>query len=108
MSREDFYNRTHEAKKMVDMINKKTPNNKIIIVAGRTGIGKSAFVDKVLSNELHDHMSIRVNICKASTDTIENLYYINAFYRTLSNLANKKMFDNIHSPLQQGISNLKN
>ena len=93
---------------MVDMINKKTPNNKIIIVAGRTGIGKSAFVDKVLSNELHDHMSIRVNICKASTDTIENLYYINAFYRTLSNLANKKMFDNIHSPLQQGISNLKN
>lgn len=108
LSREDFYNRTHEAKKMVDMVNEKTPNNKIIIIAGRTGIGKSAFVDKVLSNELHDHMSIRVNICKASADTIENLYYINALYRTLSNLANKKIFDNIHSPLQQGISNLKN
>ncbi len=90
------------------MVNEKTQNNKIIIIAGRTGIGKSAFINKVLSNELRDHISIRVNICKASADTIENLYYINAFYRTLSILANKKMFDNIHSPLQRGISNLKN
>lgn len=106
--REVFFNRTLETKKIVDMVNESTPNNKIIIIAGRSGIGKSAFVDKVLSNELRNHMSIRVNICKTSVDTIENLYYINSFYRSLSNLANKKMFDNIHSPFQQGISSIKN
>ncbi len=108
MSKEAFYNRTHEAKRMVEMVNNHSPNNKIIIIAGRTGIGKSAFVDKVLSDELREYMSIRVNICKASDDTIDNLYYFNALYRTIVNLANKKPFDKIHSPLQQGISSIKN
>lgn len=108
MSREAFYNRTHEAKRMVEMVNGHSSNNKIIIVAGRTGIGKSAFVDKVLSDELRDHMSIRVNICKASDDTIDNLYYINALYRTIVNLANQNPFDKIYGPLQQGISSIKN
>lgn len=108
MSKEVFYNRTSETDKMVYMVNEQTLNNKIILIAGRTGIGKSAFVDKVLSDELRDHMSFRVNICKASADTIENLYYINAFYRELAHLANEKMFDNIRSPLQQGAMNLKN
>lgn len=104
MSKEAFYNRTLEAKRMVEMINGHLPNNKIIIIAGRTGIGKSSFIDKVLSDELRDLISIRVNICKASDDTIDNLYYINALYRAIVNLANQKPFYKIHSPLQQGIS----
>ena len=108
MSIEVFYNRTHEAESIVGMVNCSSPNNKIIIIAGRTGIGKSAFVNKVLSDELRDRMSIRVNICKASNDTIDNLHYINALYRTIADLANQKLFDNVHSPLQHGISSLKN
>lgn len=93
---------------MVEMVDDHSQNNKIIIIAGRTGIGKSAFVDKVLSDELRSHMSIRVNICKASDDTIDNLYYINALYRAIVNLANQKLFDTVHGPLQQGISSIKN
>lgn len=108
MNRECFYNRIEETKKIVDIINQKSSNNKIIIISGNTGIGKSAFVDKVLSNELDGCSSIRVNICKASADTIENLYYLNSFYRAIANLANKKFFDKIFSPLQYGVSNLKN
>ena len=108
LKNEAFYNRTREAARMVEIINKMPLNNKIIIIAGRTGIGKSAFVDKVLRNELRNRLSIRVNICKVSGDTIDNLYYINTLYRTIVNLANQKLFDNIHSPLQQGMSSLKN
>lgn len=108
MNSDAFYNRICETKRLVELIEKQTSNNTIIIIAGRTGIGKSAFIDKVLSNELCNHHSIRVNICRASSDTIENLYYINALYRTLAKLANKKMFDNIHSPLQQGMRSFKN
>lgn len=108
MQYEAFYNRAHEASQMVEIINKMPLNNKIIIIAGRTGIGKSAFVNKVLTNELRNCLSIRVNICKASSDTIDSLYYINTLYRTIVNLANKKLFDNIHSPLLQGMCSLKN
>lgn len=108
MNSREFYNRTRETKRIVELIEKPTPNNRIIIIAGKTGIGKSAFVDKVLADELRNHVSIRINVCKASSDTIENLYYINAFYRTLAALANRKPFDNIHSPLQQGLGNIRN
>lgn len=93
---------------MVEIVSGHSLDNKIIIVAGGTGIGKSAFVDKVLSHELRDYLSIRVNICKASDDTIDSLYFFNSLYRSFVNLANKKMFDKIHSPLQQGISSIKN
>jgi len=105
---EHFYNRIHEAKVVVGFVETQTKNNKIILVAGKTGIGKSAFIDKILSTELHKRISVRVNICKASPNTIENLYYINAIYRTLADLSNKNLFDNIHSPLQQGLGNIKN
>ena len=105
---ETFYNRIQETEKMVNMVKNGTSSNKIIVISGKTGIGKSAFVDKVLSNELQNFMSIRVNICKASVDTIDNLFYINALYRTLSNLSRKKPFDKVHSPLYRGVTNIQN
>lgn len=108
MKKEAFYNRTHEAMRMVEIVNQKSPSNKIVVLAGRTGIGKTAFVDKVLSDELRNVLSIRVNICKVSGDTIDNLYYINALYRTMVNLAAQKPFDNIHGPLQHGVTSLRN
>lgn len=90
------------------MVDDHSQNNKIIIIAGRTGVGKSAFVDKVLSDELKRRMSIRVNICKTRNDTIDNLYYVNAIYRTIVNLANQKLLYKIQSPVQQGICSIKN
>lgn len=93
---------------MVRIVDNQSQNNKIIVIAGRSGIGKSAFVDKVLSAELRNYMSIRVNICKTSDDTIENLYYLNAIYRTIANFASRDVFDKVHSPFLQGISSIKN
>lgn len=108
MGKAAFFNRTHETKKIVKMIDDHSQNNKIIIVAGNTGIGKSAFVDKVLSEEFKDQMSIRVNICKLSNGSIDNMHYINSLYRAIVNLANKKILSTIPSPLRQGIRSFEN
>ncbi len=108
MSETIFYNRTDETAELVKIFEGSADNNRIIILAGKSAVGKSAFVDKVLKNELRSHDSFRVNICKSSSNTIENLHYINALYRALAELANQKKWDNIHSPLQRSVSSIRN
>ena len=96
MQKEKFYNRIHETRHLVEIITSAKPNNKIIVLAGPTGIGKSAFINKVLSNELSNHSSIHVSICRRNPDTIENLYYFNAFYRALVNFITNRKRNSLH------------
>ena len=96
MQKEKFYNRIHETQHLVEIINSAKPNNKIIVLAGPTGIGKSTLINKVPSYELSNHSSIHVSICKRNPDTIENLYYFNAFYRTLVNSITNRKRNSLH------------
>lgn len=104
-----FYNRVKETKQIVDCINSSDQDtNKIILLGGKTGVGKSGLVRKILRYDLKDQSSIVVTISKVSPDTIENLHYINVIYRRMSELAKEHFFDAMPSPFQQGLLNLKN
>ena len=104
-----FYNRVEETKQIVDYISSSNQvKNKIILLGGKTGVGKSGLVRKILRYDLREHASIIVEISKVSPDTIENLHYINAIYRQMSKLAKEYFFDTMPSPFRQGLLNLKN
>lgn len=104
-----FYNRIQETKEILQHIGSQgEQDNKILLLAGKTGVGKSGLVRKILENDLESRLSICVYVSKSSPETIENLHYLNAIYSTLSQLAEKKHFDNIPSPLQHSVMNIKN
>lgn len=104
-----FYNRVKETKQIVDYISSSDQvKNKIILLGGKTGVGKSGLVRKILRYDLKEHASIIVEVSKVSPDTIENLHYINAIYRQMSKLAKEYFFDTMPSPFRHGLLNLKN
>lgn len=104
-----FYNRVKETKQIVDFISSSDQKkNKIILLGGKTGVGKSGLVRKILRHDLRNQASIIVAISKVSPDTIENLHYINAIYRQMSKLAREYFFDTVPSPFLQGLLNVKN
>lgn len=102
-----FYNRMRETKDIVGIVEEDKDANKIIVLSGTTGVGKSGLVCKLLNDELANWRSIRVGVSKSSIDTIENLHYLNAIYKAIYELAKKNLFDNIPTPAQQGTLSLK-
>lgn len=99
----EFYNRVNESKAIVNCILPQGRQNKILLVAGVSGVGKSGLVKKLLNNELGHQISIRVCVSKSSVDTIENLHYINALYKAFYERAKEKHFDKVPTPQQQGL-----
>lgn len=104
-----FYNRVKETEQITAYVGSQDEKkNKIILLEGNTGVGKSGLVRKILHHELKDRSSIVVSVIRSSPDTIENLYYINAIYRRLSELAKEQFFDKALTPCQQGLFSIKN
>jgi len=70
-----FNNRVNETNQILSYINAKQRGNLILVLTGRTGVGKSGLVRMILGTALSNRLSIQVNINKSSPDTIENLHY---------------------------------
>ena len=103
-----FYNRHKETQEILSCINDQENRNKIILLVGKTGVGKSSLVKMLLDTKLCGQPSVQVHVSKSSSDTIENLYYINALYRAFVQLAEENFFDDIPTPSQQGMLSLSN
>lgn len=103
-----FYNRHKETDQILSYINSGECNNKIIVLVGKTGVGKSGLAKMLLDTKLKEWPSLQIHVSKSSPDTIENLYYINAIYRAFVRRAEKQLFDDIPTPQQQGIISPKN
>ena len=91
-----------DALNVIEMINSQTLSNKIILLTGISGVGKSGLVEKLSQSELLRDVIVSVRVSKSSIDTIENQQYFNALYKVVVKYAKSKMFDNIPSPMQQG------
>lgn len=104
---ETFYNRKRETKKILKTLDNQSTENKILLLAGKTGVGKSGLTKKILESSRNKN-SICVRISKSSPETIDNMHYINAVYRTFNKLAQENFFDDIPTPWQHGVKSFKN
>ncbi|OBZ14663.1 hypothetical protein A8L34_12140 [Bacillus sp. FJAT-27264] len=102
-----FINRIKETRDLVRIVNEHKDKNKLIVLYGTTGVGKTGLVSKLFKEDLIEHTSLRVQVSKSSPDTIENLHYLNSLYKVVWELARKKISDNIPTPLQQGVGSWK-
>lgn len=100
--------RENETSDVIEIINTFTENSKIILLTGISGVGKSGLVEKLSQNPLLGNVIISVKISKSSIDTIENLQYFNAIYKSVTKYAKTKVFDEVLSPTQQGVKSGKN
>ncbi len=100
--------RERETSDVIEIINTPTENNKIILLTGISGVGKSGLVEKLSQNPLLGNVIISIKISKSSVDTIENLQYFNAIYKSVTKYAKTKVFDKVLSPTQQGVKSGKN
>lgn len=100
--------RDTETTEVIKIINSTTENNKIILLTGISGVGKSGLVQKLAQSPLLENIIVSVKISKSSIDTIENLQYFNAIYKAVTKYAKVQMFDKFPSPAQQGAKNFRN
>ena len=104
---EQLLDRELETNDILKIINKPVDNNKIIYLTGISGVGKTGFIKKLSKSSLFNHTILSVKISKSSVETIENLQYFNALYKTVTNFAKQKIFDSVPSPAQQNAINIK-
>lgn len=100
--------RDSETSDVIEFINSSTLSNKIILLTGVSGVGKSGLVEKLSQSTLLKDVIISVKISKSSVDTIENQQYFNSLYKAITRYAKTKMFDKVFSPKQQGVRSFKN
>lgn len=105
---EQLLDREKETKAILEILNKSVDNNKIIYLTGISGVGKTGFIKKLSQNSLLTHAILSVKISKSSVETIENLQYFNALYKTVTNYAKNKMFDSVLSPAQKNARSIRN
>lgn len=90
----NFIDRDRERKELTELM--KSPNNKIIFLTGRSGVGKSGLMQHLFNTSLKKERHIRIRISKSAINTIENGYYFNLLYKQI--LENEKflnrLFDN--------------
>lgn len=104
---EQLLDREIETNDILKIINKPVDNNKIIYLTGISGVGKTGFIKKLSKSSSFNHTILSVKISKSSVETIENLQYFNALYKTVTNFAKQKIFDSVPSPVQQNARNIK-
>lgn len=104
---EQLLDREIETNDILKIINKSVDNNKIIYLTGISGVGKTGFIKKLSKSSQFNHTILSVKISKSSVETIENLQYFNALYKTVTNFAKQKIFDSVPSPVQQNARNIK-
>ena len=94
---EQLLDREKETKAILDILNKSADDNKIIYLTGISGVGKTGFVKKLSQSSVLTHAILSIKVSKSSVETIENLQYFNALYKTVTNYAKNKIFDSINS-----------
>lgn len=100
--------RNTETEEILKIINTDTEKNKIILLTGISGVGKSGLIEKMEQTALFAFPVLHVKVSKSSIDTIENLQYFNALYKRFVEFSKSKIFDKVLSPTQQGTKNIKN
>lgn len=106
--KKQLLDRDIEIKDVIKIIDYPFESNKIILLTGISGVGKSGLVEKLTQSSLLDKIILSVKVSKSSIDTIENQQYFNAIYKTVTKYAKNKTFDKVLSPAQQGVMSLKN
>ena len=104
---EQLLDREIETKAILEILNKSVDNNKIIYLTGISGVGKTGFVKKLSQSSVLTHAILSIKVSKSSVETIENLQYFNALYKTVTNYAKNKIFDSVLSPTQQNARSIR-
>lgn len=78
---ENLIDRNNEIKLLSNFVNSQGSTNKIIILSGISGIGKSGLMEKLKMSKLISNDIITVKMSKSSVETIENLQYFNDIYK---------------------------
>lgn len=107
LMKEQLLDREIETKDVMQIINVSTDNNKILLLTGISGVGKSGLIEKLTQNPSLDQTILSVKVSKSSVDTIENQQYFNALYKTVTKYAKNKVFDRVPSPNQQSVKTPK-
>lgn len=104
----ELLDREVETNDVIQIISKATDNNKIILLTGISGVGKSGLVQKISQSSVQNLTILSVKVSKSSVETIENQQYFNALYKAVTKYAKNNMFDKILSPKQHSAKNIKN
>lgn len=97
-----------ETNDVLQIINASTDGNRIILLTGISGVGKSGLVEKLAQDASLNQTILSVKVSKSSVDTIENQQYFNALYKAVTKYAKNKIFDRVPSPSQQSVKSIKN
>lgn len=81
-----FINRTNEFKILEQSITPSNPKekNKVIILNGNTGIGKSRFVKEFFNRFYKDYIKIKVSSLGTSNSSIDSLFFFNRIYEEVA------------------------
>lgn len=108
MSEIEFINRKKETDQILSCINGQTNKNRILVLAGTTGVGKSGLVKMILEKKLASRLSINVGIYNNTADTIDNLHYLNELYKAMVQNNNNTPGGFVTSPLLYSVTSIKN
>ena len=103
-----FLNREKEREEISIILNQTICQNLVLIITGRSGVGKSALVQHILQNELSNLASVNVQVSKSSPETIGNLHYLNTLYRAFVRRSHFNFYDRILSPFQYALGSISN
>lgn len=104
---ENLIDRNNEIKLLSNFVNSQGSTNKIIILSGISGIGKSGLMEKLKMSKLISNDIITVKMSKSSVETIENLQYFNDIYKEFEIFS----FNNsslVPTPTEHGIRSFGN
>jgi len=104
---ENLIDREHEIQNLSDLVNSQSSTNKIIVLSGISGIGKSGIIEKFKMSKLISNDVITVKMNKSSVETIENLQYFNNIYKELEDFSIKNS-SLVPTPTEYGIRNFGN
>ena len=77
----NLIDRDNEIQILSDLVNSQGSTNKIIVLSGISGVGKSGLMEKLKLSRLISNDVITVKMSKSSVETIENLQYFNNIYK---------------------------
>lgn len=76
-----FLNRHKEQNELTSLLQNESSENRIILLTGYSGVGKTGLMRQLFSTTLHGNNHIRLQISKKASQSIENGYYINRLYK---------------------------
>lgn len=103
----NLIDRDNEIQILSDLVNSQGSTNKIIVLSGISGVGKSGLMEKLKLSRLISNDVITVKMSKSSVETIENLQYFNNIYKELEDFSIKNP-SLVPTPTEHGIRSFGN